>query len=117
MTSLKFLGLAAIVASALATPALAQTAADNAARCSGLFQDPSCQTLGPGNPTTERAYRRRHMAHRYVNPNDGTQSGFWPLDTAGAVAGAAVGTAGRCDEGDEARFRDEVFDERLAGPQ
>ena len=93
MTSLKFLGLAAIVASALATPALAQTAADNAARCSGLFQDPSCQTLGPGNPTTERAYRRRHMAHRYVNPNDGTQSGFWPLDTAGAVAGAAVGTA------------------------
>lgn len=93
MTSLKHLGLAAIVASTLATPAFAQTMADNSARCTGLFQDPNCQNLGPGNPTADRGYRRRHMAHRQVNPDDGTQSGFWPLDTAGAVAGAAVGTA------------------------
>jgi hypothetical protein len=93
MTSLKLLGLAAIVASTLATPAFAQTAADNAARCSGLFQDPACQNLAPGNPTTDRAYRRRHMAHQQVNPNDQGQSGFWPVDAAGAVAGAAVGTA------------------------
>ncbi|MCG2632148.1 hypothetical protein L6654_36625 [Bradyrhizobium sp. WYCCWR 13023] len=93
MTSLKLVGLAAIVASALATPALAQTAADNAARCAGLFQDPSCQNLGPGHPANDRAYRRRHMAHRQMNPNDGTQSGFAPLDAADAVAGAAVGTA------------------------
>jgi len=92
MTSLKLLGLAAIVASTLAAPALAQTAADNSARCSGLFQDPNCQNLGPGNPATHRAYRR-HMAHRQVNTNDQAQSGFWPLDAAGAVAGAAVGTA------------------------
>lgn len=94
MTSLKIVGLAAIVATALATPAFAQARADNSARCTGLFQDPNCQNLAPGNPTTERGYRRRHMAHRQVNPNDGTQSGFWPLNTAGAVAGAAVGTAG-----------------------
>src|ERR1700759_4355991 len=93
MTSLKLLGLAAIVASTLATPAFAQTAADNPAGCTGLFQDPACQNLGAGNPTTDRAYRRRHMAHRQVNPNDQGQSGFWPVDTAGAVAGAAVGTA------------------------
>ncbi|MDN3278231.1 hypothetical protein QWJ07_28485 [Frankia sp. RB7] len=90
MTSLKLLGLAAIVAS-LATPAFAQTAADNAARCTGLFQDPACQNPGPG--TTDRAYRHRHMAHRQVNPDDQGQSGFWPVDAAGAVAGAAVGTA------------------------
>lgn len=89
MTSLKLLGLAAIVATTLATPAFAQTTAGNTARCTGLFQDPNCQNLGAGNPATDRAYRRRHMAHRQVND----QSGFWPLDTAGAVAGAAVGTA------------------------
>jgi hypothetical protein len=89
MTSLKLLGLAAIVATTLATPAFAQTTADNSARCTGLFQDPNCQNLGAGNPTTDRAYRRRHMAHRQMND----QSGFGPLDTAGAVAGAAVGTA------------------------
>ena len=93
MTSLKLLGLAAIVASTLATPAFAQATVDNSGRCTGLFQDPNCQNLGPGNATADRAYRRRHMARGQVNPNDGTQSGFWPLDTAGAVAGAAVGTA------------------------
>ncbi|MDA9488108.1 hypothetical protein [Bradyrhizobium sp. CCBAU 11361] len=91
MTSLKLLGLAAIVASTLATPAFAQATADNSGRCTGLFQDANCQNLGPGNATADRAYRRRHMARNQVNPNDG--SGFWPLDTAGAVAGAAVGTA------------------------
>jgi len=93
----RILGFAVIVASTLATPALAQTTVDRSARCTGLFQDPNCQNLAPGNPTTDRAYRRRHMARAEVNPranpNDGTQSGFWPLDTAGAVAGAAVGTA------------------------
>lgn len=89
MTSLKLLGLAAIVASTLAAPAYAQTLTDNSARCTGPFQDPNCQNLRAGNPTTDRAYRRRHMARRQVND----QSGFWPLDTAGAVAGAAVGTA------------------------
>ncbi|WFU76152.1 hypothetical protein [Bradyrhizobium sp. CB2312] len=93
MTSLKLLGLAAIVASTLATPAFAQATVDNSGRCTGLFQDPNCQNLGPANSTTDRAYRRRHMARQQVNPNDGTRSGFWPVDTAGAVAGAAVGTA------------------------
>ena len=93
MTSLKLLGLAAIVASTLATPAFAQTTVDNSGRCTGLFQDPNCQNLAPGNPTTDRAYRRRHMARGQVNSNDETRSGVWPVDTAGAVAGAAVGTA------------------------
>ena len=93
MTSLKLLGLAAIVASTLATPAFAQTAADYSARCTGPFQDPACQNLSAGSPTADRAYRRRHMAHQQVNPDDQGQSGFWPVDTAGAVAGAAVGTA------------------------
>jgi hypothetical protein len=91
MTSPKLLGLAAIVASTLATSAFAQTPADNAARCAGLFQDPNCQNLSPA--TTDRAYRRRHMAHRHVTGDEQAQSGFWPLDTADAVAGAAVGTA------------------------
>ncbi|MBR0778613.1 hypothetical protein JQ625_27600 [Bradyrhizobium diazoefficiens] len=89
MTSLKLLGLAAIVASTLATPAFAQTTVDNSARCTGLFQDPNCRNLGPGDRAADRRYR--HAARRQVNPDD--QSGFWPVTTAGAVAGAAVGTA------------------------
>jgi len=59
MTSLKLLGLAAIVASTLATPAFAQTMTDNSVRCTGLFQDPNCQNLGPGNPSTDRIHSPR----------------------------------------------------------
>jgi hypothetical protein len=88
----KLLGAAAIVASALATPAFAQTMTDNP-RCTGLFQDPVCQTVAPGNPTTDARYHHRRTAQRQVNPNDQTQSGFWPATAAGAAAGAAVGTA------------------------
>ncbi|WP_027525613.1 hypothetical protein [Bradyrhizobium sp. Ec3.3] len=89
MTSPKLLGAAALFASALATPAFAQTMTDNP-RCTGLFQDPGCQYMTPGT-AADRRYRRRHAAYRQANPND--QTGFWPADAAGAVAGAAVGTA------------------------
>ncbi|MCP3477574.1 hypothetical protein NLM33_46310 [Bradyrhizobium sp. CCGUVB1N3] len=90
MTSPKLLGAAALLASALATPAFAQTMTDNP-RCTGLFQDPACQAMTPGT-AADRRYRHRHAAYQQANPND--QTGFWPADAAGAAAGAAVGTAG-----------------------
>jgi hypothetical protein len=97
MKSPKLIGAAAIVASLLATPVVAQTMVNTPARCTGPFPDASCQYYAPGNPTTDRAYRHRRTAYRegYQDADvNRTQSGFWPLDTAGAVAGAAVGTAG-----------------------
>jgi hypothetical protein len=93
MTSPKLLGAAAIVASALATPAFAQTMTNNPNCPGGLFQDPACQNVAPGNATTDSRYRHRRVAHRQVTPNTQTQSGFWPVDAAGAAAGAAVGAA------------------------
>jgi hypothetical protein len=62
-------------------------------RCTGLFQDLVCQSVAPGNPTTDARYHHRRTAQRQVNPNDQAQSGFWPATAAGAAAGAAVGTA------------------------
>ena len=88
MTSPKLLGAAAIAAS----PALAQSMVNDPARCTGPFPDASCQSYRAGNPTTDRSYRHRRAAYQQVNRDD-DRSGFWPLDTAGAVAGAAIGTA------------------------
>ncbi|GLR83334.1 hypothetical protein [Bradyrhizobium iriomotense] len=89
MTSLRLLGAAALLASALATPAFAQMANDPN-RCAGLFQDPACQNVAPGT-ATGRHYRHSRAAYRQAPPND--QTGFWPADAAAATAGAAVGTA------------------------
>jgi hypothetical protein len=95
MTSPKFLGAAAIAACLLATPAFAQMTVNDPARCAGPFPDASCQYVGRGH-AADATYRRHHMARRDMTEDSDwnrTHSGFWPLDTAGAVAGAAVGTA------------------------
>jgi hypothetical protein len=96
MTSPKLLGAAAIAACLLATPALAQTAFNDPVRCSGPFPDASCQYYGRGGPAANATYRHHHMARRDMTEDSDwnrTHSGFWAVDTAGAVAGAAVGTA------------------------
>ncbi|QOZ70130.1 hypothetical protein [Bradyrhizobium arachidis] len=92
MTSLKLIGAAAIAASTLAGPAMGQSSITNPAACESMFASANCLNAGAGSPYAtsrqERQYRR--TAYRQQNRND---SGFWPVDTAGAVAGAAVGTA------------------------
>lgn len=99
MTKMKLLGAAVIVASALATPAMAQAVVNNPARCQAQFPNANCQNLGPGNPYSDSRYRRGRVAYRQSNGdwnNDWNRSrtGFWPADVAGDVAGAAIGTAG-----------------------
>jgi hypothetical protein len=103
MTCLKVLGVAAIAASALATPALAQAVIDNPGRCAAAFPNANCRNLGPGNPYTDGGYRHRRVTYRHVSRDvnrdyaydwNRTHTGFWPADVAGDVAGAAIGTAG-----------------------
>ncbi|QPF94351.1 hypothetical protein [Bradyrhizobium commune] len=91
MTSLKLIGAAAIAASALAGPALGQASISNPAACESIFASANCQNAGAGSPyATSRQQRQyRHTAYRQSNRDDGA----WPLGTAGAVAGTAVGTA------------------------
>ena len=92
MTSLKLIGAAAIAASTLAGPAMGQASITNPAACESMFASANCQNAGAGSPyaTSRQERQNRRTANRQLNRND---SGFWPVDTAGAVAGAAVGTA------------------------
>ncbi|TFV48802.1 hypothetical protein [Bradyrhizobium niftali] len=99
MTKMKLLGAAVLAASALATPAMAQTVVNNPARCSAQFPNANCQNLGPGNSYSDRGYRHRRVSSRQTNGDwnndwNGSRTGFWPTDVATGVAGAAIGTAG-----------------------
>jgi hypothetical protein len=102
MTKFGILGAAALVASALASPAMAQEVVYNPGYCAQFYPNANCQNKGPGNPYTgdyqrhqnwqNQGYRQdrrwRDSYNRY--DNDG---GFWPGDVAAGVVGGAVGTA------------------------
>jgi len=100
MMKAKLFGLAVIAASALASPAMAQAVINDPGRCQAEFPNANCTNLGPGNPYTDGGYRvrQRHVVYRgeaYRDRDwDRTRTGFGPVDAAGAVAGAAIGTAG-----------------------
>jgi hypothetical protein len=95
MTSLKLIGAAALAASALASPAMGQASISNPGACESMFASANCLNAGAGSPyATSRQQRQyRHTAARNVNNGYKPSDGFWPVATAGAVAGAAVGTA------------------------
>jgi hypothetical protein len=85
---------AAILASALATPALAQDVTYNSRNCAQYDSNGNCQIRGPGYQRQvyrDQAYQDR--AWRNSNNRWNNDSGFWPGDTAAGVVGGAVGTA------------------------
>jgi hypothetical protein len=101
MTRFKILGAAAILASALASPAMAQQVVYNPGYCAQFYPNANCQNLGPGNPYTgsyqrqayrDQTYRRNGNWQNSYNRWD-DRSGFWPGDVAAGVVGGAVGTA------------------------
>jgi hypothetical protein len=101
MTRFKILGAAAILASALASPAMAQQVVYNPGYCAQFYPNANCQNLGPGNPYTgsyqrqayrDRTYRQDSNWQNSYNRWD-DRSGFWPGDVAAGVVGGAVGTA------------------------
>jgi hypothetical protein len=99
MTKFRILGAAAILASALASPALAQEVMVNPGKCAQYYPNANCQNYGPGNPYTgnyqrDAGYRQNGTWHNSYNRSDGDRwsdrnSGFWPA----GVAAGAVGTA------------------------
>lgn len=91
MTQLKMIGAAALLATALATPAMAQQAMGTPARCSSAYPDARCQTVAPGYADT--SYQRR--ANRQDRDWDQSYNRYdpGPADIAAGVVGGAVGTA------------------------
>ena len=62
MTQLKILGAAALLASAFASPAMAQAVIEDPAYCSNFYPNANCQNYGRGNPYTGR-YQQRVYRH------------------------------------------------------
>ena len=101
MTRSGILAAAAILASALASPAMAQQVISNPGYCAQFYPNANCQNRGPGSPYYGSSYPRqtyRDQAHQdriwrdsYNRQDD--NSGFWPGDVAAGVVGGAVGMA------------------------
>jgi len=58
MTKFRILGAAAILASALASPAMAQEVVTSPGKCAQYYPNANCQNYGAGNPY-RGAYQRR----------------------------------------------------------
>jgi len=105
MTKSAILAAAAVLASALATPAMAQQVIYNPGYCAQFYPSANCQNLGPGNPYTggyqqqtygaqvyrNQAYQDRAWRGTYNRWDD--NSGFWPGNAAAGTSAAAAGTA------------------------
>ena len=96
MTKFGILGAAAILASTLAGPALAQEVTINPGKCAQFYPNANCQNYGPGNPYRGTHYQRRLPANgdwndSYNRWNAGQR--LLPGDVAAGVVGGAVGTA------------------------
>jgi hypothetical protein len=93
MTKSGILAAAAILASALASPAMAQEVISEPGYCAQFYPNANCQNKGPGNPYTgsyqrqayrDQAYRDRTWQNSYNRYDDRR---FWPGDVAAGVVG------------------------------
>ena len=94
ITGIKILGAAAILASALASPAIAQEVIYNPGYCAQFYPNANCQNKGPGNPYTgsyqRQAYgdnRTWHDSYNRWNGDGRSNTGFWPGDVAAGAGG------------------------------
>jgi hypothetical protein len=125
MTKFRLLGAAAILASALASPAMAQQVIYNPGYCAQFYPNANCQNKGPGNPYTGD-YQRRIAYRDHGNWNNGwhdswndnrwdrRDSGFWPGDIAAGIVGGAISTAGAIAT---APFRSDSYAYYYDGPR
>ena len=116
------LSAAAILASALASPAVAQEVIYNPGYCAQFYPNANCQNRGAGSPYTGSYQRRAYPDQVYPDQSNRDRtwrnsynrfddnSGFWPGDVAaGAVGGAAGTTAVTAPIGGEAYARRNGF--------
>ena len=99
MTKFGIFGAAALVASALASPSMAQEVISNPGKCAQYYPNANCQNYGAGNPYEQRYQRQgyREQAYRqngrWQHSYNRYDDGFGPADVAAGVVEGAVGTA------------------------
>jgi hypothetical protein len=104
MTKSGVLAAAAVLASALASPAMAQEVIYNPGYCAQFYPNANCQNKGPGSPYYGGGYQRqvypdqayRDRAWQGSNWRNSCNrfddnSGFWPGDVAAGIATAPIG--------------------------
>jgi hypothetical protein len=67
MTRFGILGAAALVASALASPAIAQEVVYNPGYCAQFYPNANCQNKGPGNPLYPGYQSQAYQGQAYQN--------------------------------------------------
>src|SRR4051812_45619732 len=100
MTKAHLFAAAAILASAIASPAMAQEVISNPGYCAQFYPNANCQNKGPGNPYTGSYQRQTYRDGGYRDRDwrdsnnrwDGNDS-FWPGDVAAGVVGTAAAIA------------------------
>ena len=75
MTKSKILAAAAILASALASPAMAQEVIYNPGYCAQFYPNANCQNRGPGSPYTGSYQRQAYRDQVY--PDQGYRDPTW----------------------------------------
>jgi hypothetical protein len=103
MTKFTLVGAAAVLASAVASPAIAQQVIYNPGYCAQFYPNANCQNKGPGNPYTGDYQRRAAYQadgswngsyNRWDSDRWSDRRGrFGPGEVAAGVVGGAVGTA------------------------
>jgi hypothetical protein len=87
MTRSAILGAAAILASALASPAMAQEVIYNPGYCAQFYPNANCQNKGPGNPYTD-SYQRQVSRNQVYR--DRTWRDSYTAGTTTAASGRAM---------------------------
>jgi opacity protein-like surface antigen len=100
MTRFKILGAAAILASALASPAMAQEVVSNPGYCAQFYPNANCQNRGPGNPYTG-SYQQTYGNQAYRQNGWQNSNNRWDGDRRGDRDSVMVGRAYGANGGDE----------------
>ena len=66
MSHLRLLGAVAILATAMASPVLAQAVISEPGYCAFFYPNANCQNRGPGNPYTDGNYQRNQGMYAYT---------------------------------------------------
>jgi BA14K-like protein len=92
MSHLRLLGAVAILATAMASPVLAQAVISEPGYCAFFYPNANCQNRGPGNPYTDSNYQRSQGMYAYTGSEANACARYRSYDPA---SGTYIGRNGR----------------------
>ncbi len=93
MSHFRLLGAVAILATAMASPVLAQAVISEPGYCAFFYPNANCQNKGPGNPYTDSNYQRNRGT--YATTVDGAPDACARYRSYDPASGTYIGRNGR----------------------